>query len=104
MGDRDPREPTEKALMQMIRGAAKLGGWLCYHTHDSRRSDPGFPDLVLVRPPDLLFVEVKAHNGRVSPEQQAWLEAINAAGIPAWLCRGIDSTDQLCRMLTARPD
>jgi len=32
-----------------------------------------FPDLVLVRPPEIVFAELKTETGRVSVEQQAWL-------------------------------
>ena len=35
----------QRAVIEM----ARLHGWLVYHTHDSRRSAPGFPDLVLVQ-------------------------------------------------------
>ena len=59
-----------------IIDAAHTGGWLVYHTHDSRRSQKGFPDLVLVRPPQVIFAELKGPGGRVTPEQQVWIEAL----------------------------
>ena len=37
---------TEKQFQSHIVQYAKMRGWLVYHTHDSRRSEPGFPDLV----------------------------------------------------------
>ena len=42
---------TEADVQRGLIEAAQTGGWLVYHTHDSRRSRKGFPDLVLVRPP-----------------------------------------------------
>jgi hypothetical protein len=73
-------EMTEKQFQDLITEAADANGWLHYHTHDSRRSDPGFPDLVLVKPGHpILFLEVKREKGRVSWQQTAWLNAINAA-------------------------
>jgi hypothetical protein len=66
----------EKELQAQVLGLAWLLGWRCYHTHDSRRSAPGFPDLVLVRPPRCLFVELKSEQGRLRTEQAAWLEAL----------------------------
>lgn len=67
---------TEKEFMQQILDLARLSGWLCYHTHDSRRSAPGFPDLVLVRPPVVVFAELKTEVGKVQPEQREWLKAL----------------------------
>jgi hypothetical protein len=67
---------TEKQLQAQVVQLAQLGGWRTYHTHDSRRSAPGFPDLVLVRPPRLVFAELKSENGRIRPEQEMWLEAL----------------------------
>ena len=40
---------TEKKFQAAVLQIANMYGWLAYHTHDSRRSAPGFPDLVLVR-------------------------------------------------------
>ena len=67
---------TEKAFQAQVLGLARLSGWLCYHTHDSRRSAPGFPDLVMARPPVIVFAELKTDTGKVRPEQRDWLAAL----------------------------
>jgi hypothetical protein len=36
----------------------------------------GLPDLVLVKPPRVVFLELKSDKGRVRPEQQIWLDAL----------------------------
>ena len=48
--------------------------WRYYHTRDSRRSAAGFPDLVLVRGPRLIFAELKTERGKLTADQVAWLE------------------------------
>jgi hypothetical protein len=68
---------SEKHFQAQVQELARLSGWLTYHTHDSRRSQRGFPDLVLVRPPIVLFSELKSETGRLRPEQAAWLEALS---------------------------
>lgn len=67
------KRQTEKQFMAMVIRLAKLCGWAIYHTRDSRKSDIGWPDLVLCRPPHLLFVELKTDTGEVKPEQEEWL-------------------------------
>ena len=69
----------EKAWQQAVVDTARLRGWLVYHTHDSRRSEAGFPDLVLVRD-RVVFVELKAEAGRLSEAQARWLARLGAAG------------------------
>lgn len=65
---------NEKQLQQAVLDCATALGWRHFHTFDSRRSDPGFPDLVLARVPDrLLFVELKSETGRMSREQAEWI-------------------------------
>ena len=75
------RSMTERALQQALIDAARYSGWLVYHTYDSRRSEPGFPDLVLVHPTrcELAFIECKGPRGRVSEHQKRWLAALESA-------------------------
>ena len=58
---------------------AKMLGWLCYHTFDSRRSASGFPDLVLVRE-RVLFRELKVGKNKLSQSQELWRDSIMDTG------------------------
>lgn len=72
--------PSEAAFQSAILALAQLAGWRVYHTHDSRHSPAGFPDLVMVRGRRLVFAELKSGRGKVSAAQQQWLQAL--AGVP----------------------
>lgn len=76
----------EREFQSQVLEAAGLMGWLAYHTHDSRRSQPGFPDLVLVRE-RVVFAELKTDKGTLRPEQATWLERLRDAGAEAYLWR-----------------
>lgn len=80
-----PRLPemTEADLLDAVRKLSLLTGWLFYHTHDSRRSDSGWPDAVLinVRQRRILFVELKTRTGLLRPMQGVWLQALAAIGM-----------------------
>lgn len=65
---------SEKQLLESVVALAKALGWRHFHTHDSRRSPAGFPDLVMVRGGRLLFVELKSTRGRYGPGQVEWLD------------------------------
>lgn len=69
----------EAGFQQAIIVMAKYLGWKVYHTYDSRRSDPGFPDLVLVRG-RVLYREVKSDTGRLTKEQKEWIDLLRIAG------------------------
>lgn len=58
---------------------AKLWGWLAYHTHDSRRCEPGFVDLVMLRRDRLLAWELKrSRREKPTPAQRKWLRAFQS--------------------------
>lgn len=71
---------TEAAFQNHVEQLATAHGWLTYHTYNSMRSNPGFPDLTMVHPEHgLVFIELKTEKGRVKPDQKTWLAALKAA-------------------------
>jgi len=91
---------TEKGFQASVIKLAKLCGWSCYHTHDSRRSQAGFPDLVLAHPKGgLLFAELKTEQGKVSAAQEEWKEVLTQAGSEHHIWRPSD-WDRLYERLT----
>lgn len=91
---------TEKQLQQAIVEAAQLLGYRVYHTFDSRRSEPGFPDLVLLRERDgrRYAIECKTSKGVVKESQKDWLSAFCTCGVPAMVARPKD-LDNVLEML-----
>ncbi len=67
---------TEKELQANVLELAKINSWLFFHAYDSRRSQPGFPDLVMLRYDRLIFVELKSAKGRLRPEQVMWQQGL----------------------------
>ena len=107
--DQFRREQAEAMLEDQLQtqtiALARPLGWLWYHTHDSRRSPGGFPDLVLVRGPRLIFAELKKQDGRYRPGQKEWLRAVERAGAEAYTWRPLDLLDgTIRRLLTAAPN
>jgi len=81
----------EKALQAKVIDLATRAGWLVYHTYDSRRSEPGFPDLVLVHPTrGVLWRELKKHTGKPTADQRKWLERLELAGEDVGIWRPMD--------------
>lgn len=67
---------SEAHFLRQVCEVATLGQWMVYHTLRSTGSTAGYPDLCLVRGPDLLYAELKRQHGRVTPAQAAWLQAL----------------------------
>lgn len=68
---------SEDEFQQQLITLAKLKQWSVYHTHDSRHSVAGFPDLVFAKPGRrVIFAELKSANGVVTTDQEAWLQTL----------------------------
>lgn len=72
-------QPTEKEFMGAVVEYLRLKNWLVYHPFDSRRSEPGFPDLVCVKD-RVVWIELKVDGGNLSVHQRKWLDKLEAAG------------------------
>jgi len=100
----------ERDFQRAVVELARLMGWRVHHTRPALtqrgrwltpiQGDAGFPDLVLCRPPRLILAELKRVGGKLTAEQQAWLEALQAcAGVECYLWTPND-WDAIVRMLT----
>lgn len=94
-------QETEKDFQQSVIELAQWHKWLVYHTYRSDRSPAGYPDLTLVRPPRLVFAELKTATGRITPAQRHWLQLLGAVpGVEVYLWR---PADWECLTLLLRP-
>lgn len=73
----------EAAWQATVVDLARDRGWWAYHTHDSRRSAAGFPDLVLVRE-RVVFAELKRRGEKLRPSQVMVLGLLRSAGAEAY--------------------
>ena len=92
-------EVPECQLQQQVLDAARYLGYLAFHTFDSRRCEPGFPDAVLIGTGRfagrLIVLEFKTESGRVTVEQATWLGAwmqVSGAVVRVVRPSGIDET------------
>jgi hypothetical protein len=79
----------QKAVLQL----AQLNGYeIRYHNPDSRRSQAGFPDLVLASQTRARFLlrELKTDTGRVSGIQKFTIGVLEACGIDVAVWRPAD--------------
>lgn len=88
---------TEEQLQDAVIELAQLLGYLVAHFRPAltargwrtpvQGNGRGFPDLVLVRPGRVIYAELKAHAGTVSPDQQVWLDRLRGGGAEVYLWR-----------------
>ena len=80
---------SESQLQGVVIETAQRFGWMVHHDRPAQNSrgdwrtaisgHPGFPDLVLVRDGQVLFVELKSDSGRLSKTQEQWKIAFDGA-------------------------
>lgn len=95
---RAPHMLSEKAWQQLVVDFARIHGWWTHHHHDSRRSSEGWPDLVLLRDGEALFVELKREDGKVTPAQGYVLDLLESAGCEVGVWRPSDEERAFARL------
>ena len=92
--ERMDRTVTEAELQSTVQELLTLHKWQWHHAGDSRRSTAGLPDIVAIRPPRVLFAELKREVGKTSKIQDEWLGSLMACpGIETYLWRPSDLTE-----------
>lgn len=96
------RAASEDDLLTLVVDYARWQRWLVYHARPGRTAagswltpmvgDRGFPDLVLARPPRIVFAELKTERGKLGKGQGPWLKALRPAA-EVYLWRPSDWTD-----------
>jgi len=95
---------TEKELLQTIIEMAEALGYMVYHVleqkHYARRTSKGFPDLLLLRRNRVIVVECKSERGRVTSQQQEWLDefrTIPGLEVYVWRPSDLDQIEEILR-------
>lgn len=73
---------SEKEFQQQVVETARALRWMAFHQFDSRRSEPGWPDSVLIHRGKglLLFRELKTERGRTTAKQDECLAGLESVG------------------------
>lgn len=89
----------EADFMAVVIGMAEQFGWRWHHETDSRRTNAGWPDLVLCKPPVLIVAELKTEKESPTDDQQAWLDDLGACGVWAtvWRPSDLDAIERALR-------
>ena len=88
----------EKDFQASVIKVAKTFGWAYYHTYDSRMSVAGWPDLVLCRPPCLIFVELKMEKKYPTKAQRHWGGLLKQCNAEYYLWRPKNWDDVIARL------
>jgi hypothetical protein len=85
---------TEKIFQATVIDMARTYGWIVGFTYDSRMSEPGEPDLRMVRPPRMIFAELKTLKGKLTKgrlsQSGRWMTGQDEWGDALTLCPGIE--------------
>ncbi len=84
---------TERELQEAVRRMCADLGLYHYHPHDSRRSQAGWPDSVIIGPTRAIFRELKTQSGQLSADQRHVGYLLTAAGLSWEVWRPADLID-----------
>lgn len=92
---------SERAWQDVVVDLARVCGWLPFHVLRPKGMEPGWPDLVLLRPPEIIFAELKRERGKVTAAQARVLGMLEACGLEVCVWRP-SNFDQIHARLTPR--
>ena len=95
-------ELDESTFQKHVVGYATKRGWKI--NKNTIAEPPGFPDLMLVKEPQIIFAELKTEIGKVSLEQWKWLWDLTDSGQEAYVWRPSDFRFILERLLIEPED
>jgi hypothetical protein len=91
---------TEAEFEKLAAASFRKAGWQAFHTARGRgrdgdwmtnTSEPGLPDWLFIRPPHVVFIELKKQAGRPTPEQRKVIASIQrCTSVEAWFARPSD--------------
>lgn len=85
------RPLSERDFQRQVLDLARIYRWRAYHPMLSKWSERGFPDLTLVRPPRLIFAELKRDRGQTTIHQDEWAQLLaGCPGVEYYLWRPSD--------------
>ena len=93
---------SEKDFQAAVVKLAKEFEWMVYHTYDSRKSTPGFPDLLMLKGKRMLVIELKTEKGKTTKAQDEWLDAfgkVETRHVDVWQP---SDNSRIVKMLTGR--
>jgi hypothetical protein len=102
---------TEAQFQAEVMRVAVEHGWRTMHVGRARvgrkwvtpTSTNGWPDLTLLRPPQLVCLELKRVGGTVRPGQREWIEALQQVpGVEAYIV-GPEDAHEVWHLLASRP-
>lgn len=73
-------DELERHFQSRVIAFAKARKWMVFHVRNSIGSEPGFPDLIMLRGKREVVAELKKLGGKRTPEQVKWLQAFAMAG------------------------
>jgi hypothetical protein len=87
---------SEKAWAATVHDAAARLGWDRYHPWLSIKSQRGWPDESLCRPPRLILAELKAEDGKYTEGQEPWLMRLGECpGVEVYVWRPNDFDEMI---------
>jgi hypothetical protein len=105
-----PRAATEAEFQEQVAQLAGIAGWQHLHVRrtigrgrkwTTSTNLAGWPDLLLWKPGRVVAAELKSDKGKTTPEQDAVLASLAAAGVETFVWRPSD-WDEIAAVLGRR--